>query len=212
MRMPPFPGLAKAVRDALILGGIGVGVLILAACAAAPEIRYFRVEYPLPSPSANSPLPLTLAIAHLSAAEPYHQERIIYQDSPYQVQYYARDRWESPPVQMVNDRLLEQFTASERFQRVVPWHRGETPAYLLQTRLRRFEELDEGDAWYGLVELEYELLDRDGRSLLRQVASQRMRTESRNPEGTVAALSRGLRAVLDEVLTKTVAALKDAQP
>lgn len=115
-------------------------------------------------------------------------------------------------MDMVNDRLLEQFAASGRFQRVVPWRRGEGPAYRLEPRLRRFEELDEADAWYGLVEMEYELLDRDGRSLLRDVATQRVRVKARNPEGTVEALSRGLRAALDEVVTKTAAALRDPRP
>jgi ABC-type uncharacterized transport system auxiliary subunit len=212
MRTATRDGLGKVVRGLLVLGGVVVGVLLLAACAAAPEIRYFRVEYPLPGPSANSPLPLTLGIMRLRAPEPYHQERIIYRASPYQVQYYVRERWESPPVDMVNDRLFDQFARSGRFQRVVSWRQGEAPAYRLEPRLRRFEEVDEGDAWYGQVELEYELLDRDGRSLLREVASQRVRVEVRNPEGTVEALSRGLRAALDEAVAKTAAALRDARP
>ena len=182
------------------------------ACGAGPEIRYFRVAYPLPAAAVNSPLPLTLGIAHLTAPEPYHEERIIYQTSPYQVQFYPHDRWDSPPVDMVNDRLFELFAASGEFQRVVRWRWGEAPVYRLEPRLRRFEEVDEQDGWYGLVELEYELLDPDGRSLLRQVASQRIRAGARNPEGTVEALSRALRAVLDEVLMKTVASLRDARP
>ena len=212
MRAAPLPRLVKAVRGSRLLGGMMVGLLLQAACAAAPEIRYFRVEYPLSGPSGASPLPLTLTITRLRAPEPYHQEWIIYRASPYQMQYYVRDRWESPPVDMVNEWLLEQFTRSGRFQRVVPWRRGEAPAYRLEPQLRRFEELDEGDAWFGLVELEYELLDRDGRSLLREVASQRVRVEARNPAGTVEALSRGLCAALEEVVTKTAAALRDARP
>ncbi len=212
MQTATRPELGKAGREPLVHMMIAAGVLFLAACAAAPEIRYFRVEYPLPGPSANSPLPLTLGIARLTAPEPYHQERIIYRTSPYQVQYYAHDRWESPPVDMVNDRLLEQFVASGWFRRVVPWRRGEALDYRLEARLRRFEELDEADGWYGLVEPEYEIVDRDGRSLLREVASQPVRAESRNPEGTAEALSRGLRAALDEVVTKTAATLRDARP
>jgi ABC-type uncharacterized transport system auxiliary subunit len=211
-RAATHPELGRAGRGPLVSVLIAAGLLFLAACAAGPEIRYFRVEYPLPGSSADSPLPLTLGIARLGASEPYHQERIIFRTSPYQVQYYAHDRWESPPVDMVNDRLLEHFSASGRFRRVMPWRRGEALDYRLEARLRRFEELDEADGWYGLVELEYEVLARDGRSLLREVTSQRVRAEARNPEGTVEALSRGLRAALDEVVTKTAAALRDARP
>ena len=187
---------------------IAAGALYLASCAASPEIRYFRVEYPLARSTADGPLPVTLGIARLGASEPYHQERIIFRTSPYQVQYYTYDRWESPPVEMVNDRLLEHFAARGRFQRVMPWRRGETLDYRLEARLRRFEELDEAYGWYGLVEMEYEVVARDGRSLWRGVTSQRVRAEARNPEGTVEALSRGLQAALDEVVTKTAAALR----
>ena len=194
------------------LTGMAAGFLLLAGCATAPEIRYFRVEYPLPGPSANSPLPLTLGIARLAAPEPYRQERIIYRSSPYLVQYYAYSRWESPPADMVNERLLEQFAASGRFRRVVPWRRGEAPDYRLEARLRRFEELDEPDGWYGLVELEYEVLDGGGRSLLREVATQRVRAEAKSMDGIVEALSRGLRAGLDEMVAKTGAVLATHRP
>lgn len=208
----PCGGPRRACGRPVLLAGIAAALLLLAACASSPEIRYFRVEYPLPGPSANSPLPLTLGIARLAAPEPYREERIIYRTSPYEVQYYTYNRWESPPVDMVNDRLLEQLATSGRFRRVVPWRRGEVVDYRLEARLRRFEELDEADGWYGLVELEYELLDRDGRSFLREVMSQRVKVEPRTMGGVVEALSRGLRAGLDEVVTKTAAALAGRPP
>ncbi len=208
----PRRGSQQAGRRPLLPTAMVAGLLVLAACAAPPEIRYFRVEYPTPLSSPNSPLPVTLGVARLSAPEPYRQERIIYRTSPYQVEYYTYGRWESPPIDMVNDRLLEQLGASGRFQRVIPWRRGDASDYRLEARLRRFEEVDEADGWYGLVELEYELLDGDGRSLLREVMRQRVRAASRTLEGVVEALSQGLRTGLDEVVVKTAAALQHARP
>jgi len=203
----PGAGPRWAYGRTPLLAGMAAGLLFLAACAASPEIRYFRVEYPLPAPSAGSPLPLTLGIARLAASEPYRQERIIYRTSPYQVQFYVYARWEEPPVEMVHARLLEQFVASGRFQRVVPWRRGDAMDYHLEARLRRFEELDEADGWYGLIELEYELVDGDGKSLLREVMSRRVRIQTQTMDGIVEALSQGLRTGLDEVVDKTAAAL-----
>ena len=78
-------------------------------------------------------------------------------------------------------------------------------------RLRRFEEVDEADAWYGVLELEYEVVDGDGKSLLHGVSDQRVRAESRSVEGVVRALSRGLSASLDEVTAKTAEAIRKAQ-
>lgn len=195
------------------LAGVAIGgLLLLSACASTTtEVRYFRVAVPPPPPSAAAALPVTLGIARLAAPEPYREERIIYRASPYRVQYYAGDRWESPPAEMVGQVLLEQFAGSGLFRRVIPWRRGEAD-YRLEARLRRFEELDEGDGWFGLVELEYEVADGGGRSLLREVSRQRVRAETRTVEGVVEALSRGLQASLGEAVTKTAAALRDARP
>jgi len=200
-------------RRGLVAAGIMAAMmLLLAACVTVPEIRYFRVEYPLPQPGVNSPLPVTLGIARVAAPEPYHEERIIYRASPYQVEFYSRDRWESPPVEMVEDRVIEHFAASGRFQRVIVWRRGEPTDYRVETRLRRFEEVDESDGWYGLVELEYEVLDRGGRSLLRDVVTTRVQSGTRNIEGIVEALSKALQRSLEEVVSKTAATLQRAQP
>lgn len=210
LRRQPGAGLRRPW--VLSLMGLAVGLLMLAACAATtPEVRYFRVAVPPPAPSATSPLPVTLGIARLATPEPYQEERIIYRASPYRVQYYADDRWESPPADMVYQVLLEQFSGSGLFRRVIPWRRGEAE-YRLEARLRRFEELDEGEGWFGLVELEYEVADTRGRSLLRAVSSQRVRAEERSVEGVVEALSRGLQASLGEAAVRTAEAIRKVQP
>jgi len=184
-------------------------MLLLAACATAPEDRYFRVDPALPAPTAEAPLSVTLGVARVVAPEPYRQERIIYRTSPHEVQLYGSDRWESSPADMVGQALLDRLRRSGLFRRVVAWRRGEAD-HRLEVRLRRFEEVDEADAWYGVVELEYEVVDRDEKSLLQGVSGQRVRAESRNVPGVVRALSLGLSASLDEVTAQTAAAIKAA--
>ncbi len=196
-------------RGLQVAGGLAL-LLLLGGCAAAPEMRYYRVESPAPPRATDPPLPITLGIARLSAPEPYQQERIIYRASPYRVQSYPYDRWESSPAEMVDALLLERFAESGRFQRVIPWRR-ERVDYRLQARLRRFEEVDEGDNWFGVTELTYELLDGSGRSLLRETASQRVRAERKSVEAVVEALSRGLQAALDEAIQRTGAAVAAAR-
>jgi len=184
-------------------------VLGLAGCASAPDIRYYRVVVPLPSPAADSPIPATLGVARLLAPEPCRQERILYRASPYRVEYYAADRWEVPPADMVQEALFASLRSSGRFRRVVAWRRGEAD-YRLETRLQRFEEVDEADGWYGVVDLEYEVVDGEGRSLTRGVSQQRVRAETHSVEGVVAALSRALAVGLDEITRGTATALRAA--
>ena len=201
--------VSRTRRLGWALAGLAGGMLLLAACATAPEDRYFRVDPALPAPTAEAPLPVTLGVARVAAPEPYRQERILYRTSPYEVQLYGADRWESSPVDMVGHALLERLRRSGLFRRVVPWRRGEADVRL-EVRLRRFEEVDEADGWYGVVELEYEVVDGDGKSLLRGGSDQRVRAEAHTVDGVVRALSRGLAVSLDEVTVQTVAAIKAA--
>jgi len=199
--------VSRIRRPGWALVGLAGGLLFLAACATAPEERYFRVDPALPAPTAEAPLPVTLGVARVAAPEPYRQERILYRTSPYEVQLYGADRWESSPVDMVGHALLERLRRSGLFRRVVPWRRGEADVRL-EVRLRRFEEVDEADGWYGVVELEYEVVDGDGKSLLRGGSDQRVRAEAHTVDGVVRALSRGLAVSLDEVTVQTAEAIK----
>ena len=201
--------VSRIRRPGWALVGFAGGLLFLAACATAPEERYFRVDPPLPAPTAEAPLSVTLGVARVAAPEPYRQERILYRTSPYEVQLYGADRWESSPVDMVGHALLERLRRSGLFRRVVPWRRGEADVRL-EVRLRRFEEVDEADGWYGVVELEYEVVDGDGKSLLRGGSDQRVRAEAHTVDGVVRALSHGLAVSLDEVTVQTAAAIKAA--
>jgi ABC-type uncharacterized transport system auxiliary subunit len=187
-------------------GGVGLLFLLLTGCASAPELRYYRVAVPTAAP-AVAPLPVTLGVARLAAAEPCRQERILYRNSPYRVQYYAADRWEVPPAEMVQEALLTQLRASGRFRRVVAWRPGEADARL-EVRLLRFEEVDEAQEWAGEVELEYEVVTGAERSLWRGVSRQRVSAEARSVEAVVAALSRALAASLIEVTERTAAELQ----
>jgi uncharacterized lipoprotein YmbA len=201
--------VSRIRRPGWALAGLAGGMLLLAACVSAPEVRYFRVDPALPAPTTEAPLSVTLGVARVAAAEPYRQERIIYRTSPYEVQLYGGERWESSPADMVGQALLDRLRRSGLFRRVVVWRRGEADARL-EVRLRRFEEVDESDGWYGVVELEYEVIDGDGKSLFRGVSDQRLRAESRSVDGVVRALSRGLSTSLDEVTAQTAGAIKAA--
>ena len=203
-------GFAQGICLGVLLAGLVASVLLLDGCAAAPELRYYHVEIPPPPRAAEAPLPVTLGLARASAPEPYQQERILYRASPYRVQSYDYDRWESPPAEMLDALLLDRFTESGRFQRVIPWRR-EPVDYRLQVRLHRFEEVDEGDRWYGMTELTYELLDAGGRSLLLETSSQRILVQRKSVEGVVEALSQGLQAGLDEAIARTAAAVMAAR-
>jgi ABC-type uncharacterized transport system auxiliary subunit len=181
-------------------------VLAAGGCAGAPELRYYRVALAAPQ-AEGEPAPVRLGIGRFAAAEPTRQERILYRDSPYRLQYYGADRWEIPPATMVQSALVDRLRASGRFLRVVD--AGSDPVDArLDVRLQTFEEVDEGDIWFGEVALAFEVLAPDGRIMAQGASRHRVRAERRSVEAVVAALSQALGACLDEMADRTAAAVR----
>jgi ABC-type uncharacterized transport system auxiliary subunit len=179
-------------------------LLALAACATAPEIRYYRIVVPPPASAAAAASP-RLGVGQVQAAEPYRQERILYRSSPYRIQHYPADRWETAPADMVQEALIRYLQASGRFARVAAGKAGSADPRL-DVRLVAFEEVDEGEHWFGEVQLDYEVV-RGGGSLLSGTSRQRVAAEGRTVEAVVVALSRALTNALGEVADRTATAL-----
>jgi ABC-type uncharacterized transport system auxiliary subunit len=180
--------------------------LAAGGCAGAPELRYYRIVVAPPA-RASDPVPIRLGIGRFAAAEPTRQERILYRDSPYRIHYYGPDRWEAPPSLMVQSALADHLRASGRFVRVVAGGSDPVDARL-DVRLQTFEEVDEGDAWFGEVALAYEVVAPDGRSLTQGTSRHRIRAERRSVDAVVAALSQALGDCLDELAARTAAAVR----
>lgn len=137
---------------------LGLFLLFLTGCGSVPATYYYRVDSDSsPGQIVNSPIPITLGIAQFDADVVYEEDRIVYRNSPYEVQYYHYRRWVAPPRKMVKDALLEQFRSSGAFQRVVGVPSTEKLDYVLKGKINAFEKWDENDARFGSVGIEFEL-------------------------------------------------------
>lgn len=183
--------------------------VLLASCGSVPATYYYRVDYPAAPPAPSEPLPLTLGVGGFDSDVLYEGERIVYRNSPYEVQYYHYRRWVAPPRKLVADAVQQQFGVSGAFRRVVSSTAGERFDYLLRGKIEAFEEWDEAEAWFGSVAIEFVLYDADNGAVVWQNRyAEKTPAARKDPLMVVEAISASLQRVVARAREDVAAKLR----
>ncbi|MFQ5822651.1 MAG: ABC-type transport auxiliary lipoprotein family protein [bacterium] len=171
-------------------------------CGSVPPTYYYRIDYELPSTnSRNDIIPITLGIVQFDADILYEGDRIVYRQSPYEVQFYHYRRWIAPPKKIVTEKVLNQFRASGFFQRVVRIPSTFNIDYILKGQINAFEEWDEGNAWYGIVTLVFQLQNTKSNEIVwENEFSEKTKAMKREPVEVVRAISQSLKKVVQKAI------------
>ncbi len=168
-------------------------LLLLAAAACggrAPDTHYYDLASAARRHSGDGPV---LAIEPLTADEPYDDERMVYRESPYRVDYYHYHRWSASPGAMVSNHLERALESSGRFAAVLR-EDPKNAAYVLGGRLIALEEVDVSKRrWLGRVSLELHLRDAaTGDVVWSKKLEETEPVARQTPEGVARALSRAM--------------------
>jgi uncharacterized lipoprotein YmbA len=166
--------------------------LALAGCAftqSTPEMHY----YVLATPRAVTPrLDAPVRVGEFTIADPYATRQIAYRTSPYVLAYYNYHRWAGRPQAVVASAVRDYLERAS--------HGGTGPAFEVVADVRRLEEVDEPGTWEGAIALDL-VVTRDGTTVLARSFAESEPAEARNPEAVVAALSRALGRIMEQVVT-----------
>lgn len=184
---------------------------VLSNCGSVPPTYYYRIDYKLEnSASQDHPVPSSLGIVQFSADALYETDKIVYRHSPYEVQFYHYRRWVAPPKKIVTEHVLEQLKSSEVFADVVRIPSAVQVDYILGGDIQAFEEWDEKDAWYGIVTIEFNLMDAQTKAIVwQQVLSEKTKANEKQPVAVVQAISESLKKVVQEAIPAIKQNLKD---
>ena len=189
-------GRTTAILAALVLAAV------LAGCAAAPPITYYRVEPDLQAQPAK-PLPMSINVAPLRSAEPLARANILRRTTALTLQHYPDRLWETPPVDQVSQSLVMAFRNSGLFESVGA-RRLEGRADLTLTGvLTRFEEVSGPGGTTAEVGMWLELHATEaGRSLWSGEIVRGVPVAGANAEALAAAMGRALAAAIQETLAQ----------
>jgi ABC-type uncharacterized transport system auxiliary subunit len=133
------PRIAK-VRD-LLLVLLATGLCL--ACGAARPIQYYALDVARePVPSAAPAFPVSVAVARVTAAHLYRDDRLVYGTNALQLGTYEYERWSEPPVDMIQDSIVSTLRATKQYRAVSPVSSNLQSDFILRAHLNALDEVD----------------------------------------------------------------------
>lgn len=172
---------------------IGLLLVLIACGGGSPATRYYQLAEPR-TPTAQDK-GVALVIEPLVTDAAYDDERIVYRQTPYRLDYYQYHRWSAAPGTLVGNYLERAFEHSGRFSSVVREANPAAPV-ILRGRVVALEEVDHSKAkWLGRIVLELQLVDRAGNIIWSQQYEETEPLQIQSPEGLAKAISTALERI-----------------
>lgn len=147
-----------------------------------------------------------LGVEHFRAVEMLRDDRIVYYESPTQMNFYQYHRWGSDPASLLSELALEWIQRTGAFADVRMLPTREPVDYILRGRLRNFEEVDYEEGGKGRVGLELTLLrSRDHKVVWSVQRQAETAVQEKGVAGVVRALNDSSYQLLGDVLPGMIA-------
>ncbi len=179
-----------------------LAALACASCGSLPKTNYYTLRVPPPPPGSDPKTTFALGVEHFRAAETLRDDRIVFYESPTQLNFYVYHRWSTDPATMLTEATARWLEESGVFARVQLLPSREPMDYVLKGRLYNFEEIDYEGGGKGRVSLELTLV----RSRDRQVVWSAARHAERDAQG------KGVPAVVDALNAASEQLLREVLP
>jgi len=168
-------------------------LIAAAACGGStPQVRYYQLATP-PAQAAKSTGDKVLVVEALASDGAYDDERIVYRNNPYRLDYYNYHRWVATPGVLVGGYLEKALSRTGNFKAVLREQTADT-SLVLGGRINAIEEVDRDPKhWVGRISLELTLTDpKTGDGVWAQPCEETEPLAKQDPEGLAMAISTAL--------------------
>ncbi len=148
---------AKRTDPLLVAGGLLVLCLSI-SCGGLPRTYYYTLRTPAPPVTSDPRTGFALGVEHFRAPEMLRDDRIVYYQSPTEVNYYEHHRWSSDPPALLTESTAEWINNAGVFGQVVMLPSRQPVDYILHGRVEHFEEVDYEAGGKARVSLELTLV------------------------------------------------------
>jgi uncharacterized lipoprotein YmbA len=192
-----------------------LAVLLLSACSM-PETKIYSIQLSAPPPvsfskegaagaaQTNEPNK-SIAVA---VDSPRHlvQAYIVHRSSPYHLEISKYSKWVSTPSEMIREALKEYLSSTGLFREVRGSSIVRDEFYLLEIKLKKFEQSEEGKDFFGDILFDVKLLSPESGELYRGTVSRHIRLDDPTflslAKGLSAALSDSVREITDRIVVQ----------
>lgn len=182
---------------ALCLAGI-----FTASCGASRPVKYYVLDpgetHPAPA-AASARYPITLLVARLGSSHLYRDDRLVYGSGPVELGTYEYHRWAEPPIEMVQDALIDALRSTGDYRSVAAIASNLRGEYILRGRLDSLDEVDKPEIT-ARVSIELELFDpRAGATVWTGTYSHDEPVKGKTVPDVVEAMDRNLRSGVQQL-------------
>jgi ABC-type uncharacterized transport system auxiliary subunit len=172
----------------------------LAGCGATRPMQYYQLTVPTDVHHAETnPSGISLALGPLVASHLYREDRIVFSSGSQQMGTYEFQRWTEPPAEMIEEVLLRELRASNRYREVFTQRSASHADYVLRGRLYDFKEVS-GSPLQARVTVEFELRDmKSGSTVWSHYYNHDEPVSGKDVQAMVAALDRNVQRGVGEV-------------
>jgi ABC-type uncharacterized transport system auxiliary subunit len=187
----------------------GLSALALASCGGVPKTRYYTVAMPAPAPANDAKTSFVLDVPRFRAAEVLRDDRILYYQSPTELNYYEYHRWSAYPADMLAEQVARRLRGMGVFDQVRLYPHAIPGDYALRGRLLNFEELDYVSGGAVRVGLELTLVRaRDQKMVWSDSHESSHSIQEKGVAGVVNALNAATVQTVNGLLSELVAAVE----
>src|SRR3984957_13021586 len=172
----------------------------MAGCGATRPMQYYqltgRADVPRAEGNASG---ISLALGPLVASHLYREDRIVFSSGQHQMGTYEFQRWTEPPAEMIEEVLLRELRASNRYREVFTQRSASHADYVLRGRLYDFKEVS-GSPLQARVTVEFELKDmKSGATVWSHYYNHDEAVGGKDVPAMVAALDRNVQRCVEEI-------------
>jgi len=162
------------------------------------------LDYTPPSFEGHERLDAVIRVDGFSVSDDFDTTAMVYRTG-YETREYNYGRWRANPADIVTGHLLNDLASSSLFEAVLPYSSTRAARFVLDGRVERFYESDDGQA-KAVLRVSVTLSDngKDGaasRVLFQKVYEEEKPIADKTPEGLAAAMSDVMEAVSGRIIS-----------
>lgn len=185
-------------------------LFITTACMSSAGRQYHQLFLPVnriaQDSGSTTPQPLidkTILVEETTTDEIYNDYRVVYRESPYQLNYYSYQFWAKKPGKLVRDVIFEYLHSNRVFKKTISHYSEGDPDLLLKAFVYIIEEIDRSDVWFAHLKMDIQVKEfKTNKLLFLHSFNRRKQLNSKKVEQLPVALSNILREEMDIIIEK----------
>jgi uncharacterized lipoprotein YmbA len=172
--------------------------LFTASSCTMPETRIYSILSHIERTGGGAAADMSIVI-HVDSEDYLKQPYIVLRKSPYQLTISRYAKWDTSPRNIMRREFVDALSSTALFNETRTAYVTPRGFYALKIYLRRFERLEEGDTFLGLLDMDITFLSPDGKVLFSDMISQQEQLEGKELTSLAAGLSNLLQKNIEEI-------------